>query len=76
MIQKMSETGLYRSRQRANLIGLTLSMFAMFLGLAALLWILFVLFSNGFAALDITLFTNDTPAPGSEGGGIRNAIVG
>ena len=76
MIQKMSETGLYRGRQRANLIGLTLSMFAMFLGLAALLWILFVLFSNGFAALDITLFTNDTPAPGSEGGGIRNAIVG
>ena len=76
MIQKMSDTGLYRSRQRANLIGLTLSMFAMFLGLAALLWILFVLFSNGFAALDITLFTNDTPAPGSEGGGIRNAIVG
>lgn len=76
MIQKMSDTALYRSRQRANLIGLTLSMFAMFLGLAALLWILFVLFSNGFAALDITLFTNDTPAPGSEGGGIRNAIVG
>jgi phosphate transport system permease protein len=76
MIQKMSDTALYRSRQRANLIGLTLSMFAMFLGLAALLWILFVLFSNGFAALDITLFTNDTPAPGSEGGGIRNAIIG
>jgi phosphate transport system permease protein len=76
MIQKMSDTALYRSRQRANLIGLTLSMFAMFLGLAALLWILFVLFSNGFAALDVTLFTNDTPAPGSEGGGIRNAIVG
>jgi hypothetical protein len=42
MIQKMSDTALYRSRQRANLIGLTLSMFAMFLGLAALLWILFV----------------------------------
>ncbi len=76
MIQKMSDTALYQSRQRANLVGLTLSMFAMFLGLAALLWILFVLFSNGFAALDITLFTNDTPAPGSEGGGIRNAIVG
>lgn len=51
-------------------------MFAMSLGLIALLWILFVLFSNGFAALDITLFTNDTPAPGSDGGGLRNAIVG
>jgi phosphate transport system permease protein len=51
-------------------------MSAMALGLTALLWILFVLFSNGFAALDISLLTQDTPAPGSEGGGLRNAIVG
>jgi phosphate transport system permease protein len=58
------------------LIGLTLSMTAMTLGLVALLWILFVLFTNGFAALELSLFTNDTPAPGSEGGGLRNAIVG
>lgn len=48
----------------------------MVLGLVALLWILVVLFSNGFAALDFLIFTNDTPAPGSEGGGLRNAIVG
>jgi phosphate transport system permease protein len=38
--------------------------------------ILFVLFSNGFAALELSLFTQDTPAPGSEGGGLRNAILG
>ncbi len=75
-INQLSNPTLYKSRRRTNLIGLTLSMFAMSLGLIALLWILFVLFSNGFAALDITLFTNDTPAPGSEGGGLRNAIVG
>ena len=75
-INQLSNPALYKSRRRTNLIGLTLSMFAMSLGLIALLWILFVLFSNGFAALDITLFTNDTPAPGSEGGGLRNAIVG
>ena len=75
-INQLSNPGLYQSRRRTNLIGLTLSMIAMSLGLVALLWILFVLFSNGFAALDITLFTNDTPAPGSEGGGLRNAIVG
>ncbi len=60
----------------ANLVGLTLSMTAMAVGLTALLWILFVLFTNGFAALELSLFTNDTPAPGSEGGGLRNAIVG
>ncbi len=58
------------------MIGLALSMSAMVIGLAALLWILFVLFSNGFAALDWNLFTQDTPAPGTEGGGLRNAIVG
>jgi phosphate transport system permease protein len=67
---------LYQSRKRTNFVGLMLSMLAMSLGLIALLWILFVLFFNGLAALELTLFTNDTPAPGSEGGGLRNAIVG
>ena len=72
----MQPSPLYRKRKRTNLIGLTMSMIAMSLGLIALFWILFVLFSNGLAALELTLFTNDTPAPGSEGGGLRNAIVG
>jgi phosphate transport system permease protein len=72
----MQTSPLYNRRKRTNLIGLTLSMTAMALGLTALLWILFVLFSNGIAALELSIFTNDTPAPGSEGGGLRNAIVG
>jgi phosphate transport system permease protein len=67
---------LYNRRRRANAQGLILSMVAMGLGLAVLLWILFVLLSNGLAALDWNMFTKDTPAPGSEGGGLRNAIVG
>jgi len=67
---------LYRRRVRANVIGLTLSMTAMALGLFVLLWILFILFKNGVAALDWNLFTQSTPAPGSEGGGLANAIVG
>ncbi len=72
----MQPSPLYLKRKRTNLVGLTLSMLAMSLGLIALFWILFVLFSNGLAALELTIFTNDTPAPGSEGGGLRNAIVG
>ena len=72
----MQPSPLYLKRKRTNLVGLTLSMIAMSFGLIALFWILFVLFSNGLAALELTLFTNDTPAPGSEGGGLRNAIVG
>lgn len=69
-------TALYTRRRRANAVGLTLSMGAMVLGLTVLLWILYILFSNGLAAIDGNLFTQDTPAPGTEGGGLRNAIVG
>jgi phosphate transport system permease protein len=67
---------LYKRRQLANRVGLTLSMGAMGLGLVVLLWILGVLFINGFAALDWAILTQSTPAPGSEGGGLANAIVG
>jgi phosphate transport system permease protein len=67
---------LYRRRLMYNRIGITLSMIAMVLGLSVLLWILFVLFKNGFQALDWNMFFKSTPAPGSEGGGLANAIVG
>jgi phosphate transport system permease protein len=67
---------LYRRRRMANLWGMVTSMMAMGLGLTVLLWILVVLFSNGFAALDWNILSQDTPAPGTEGGGLRNAIVG
>ena len=72
----MKSSDLYLRRRRSNIIGLALSMLAMSVGLLALLWILFVLLSNGFAALELSLFIKDTPAPGSEGGWLRNAIVG
>lgn len=73
----MQDTSLlYRRRQLTNRIGLTLSMAAMALGLLVLLWILSVLFYNGFSALDWNMFTQSTPAPGSDGGGLLNALVG
>jgi phosphate transport system permease protein len=67
---------LYKKRRIASHIGLALSMSAMAVGLAVLIWILYVLFSNGLSALDLNLLTQDTPAPGTDGGGLRNAIVG
>ena len=70
------DNNLYKKRRIASRIGLALSMSAMAVGLAVLIWILYILFSNGFAAVDLNLFTHDTPAPGTEGGGLRNAIVG
>ena len=67
---------LYRRRRQANAVGMVTSMLAMVVGLSVLLWILAVLFTNGFAALDWSILTKDTPAPGTDGGGLRNAIVG
>jgi phosphate transport system permease protein len=70
------DQGLYRRRRMANAWGMATSLLAMALGLTVLMWILVVLFSNGFAALDWNMLTQDTPAPGTDGGGLRNAIVG
>jgi len=70
------DQSIFAKRKRANKIGLTLSMGAMLLGMVFLLWILGVLLFKGFAAIDWNLFTQSTPAPGSEGGGLANAIVG
>ncbi len=67
---------IYAKRKRINWIGLALSMFSMALGMIFLLWILSILFYKGFSAIDWNMFTQSTPAPGSEGGGLANAIVG
>ncbi|MGJ9419919.1 phosphate ABC transporter permease PstA [Massilia sp. CMS3.1] len=66
----------YRKRLLSHRIGIALSVIAMGIGLAFLAWILWTLLVNGFGALSLSLFTGDTPAPGGEGGGLRNAIVG
>jgi phosphate transport system permease protein len=70
------DQSLFAKRKRANKIGLTLSMGAMLLGMVFLFWILGVLLFKGLSAIDLNLFIHSTPAPGSEGGGLANAIVG
>jgi phosphate transport system permease protein len=68
---------LYKSRKRKNLIGLFLSNTAMIIGVSALVWILFLLFSKGLAGLfSLDFFLNKTPAAGTSGGGLANAIIG
>ncbi|MEY4624493.1 MAG: hypothetical protein RL061_18 [Pseudomonadota bacterium] len=67
---------IYAKRKRSNWIGLALSMGAMVLGMVFLLWILSILFIKGFSAINLNMFTQSTPAPGSDGGGLANAIVG
>ena len=66
----------YRKRLHVHRIGIILSVLSMSIGLLALAWILWTLLVNGFGALSLHLFTADTPAPNSVGGGLRNAIVG
>ena len=74
--QESINMSLYASRKRTNLIGLFLSMSAMTIGLAFLLWILAILFFKGFSAFSLDLFLNKTPGPDSENGGLGNAIIG
>jgi phosphate transport system permease protein len=71
-----SDNPIYRGRLLRHRIGISLSVFAMAFGIGFLLWILSVLLINGLGAIDIELFTRTTPAPGSEGGGLLNPIVG
>src|SRR5262249_4755572 len=66
---------LYRKRLFINRFNLAMSLATMAFGMTFLLWILWVLFANGVAALSPTLCTQTTPAPGSAGG-LANAIYG
>jgi phosphate transport system permease protein len=66
----------YRKRLLRHRIGIVLSVLAMALGLAVLTWILGTLLVKGLGGLSMNMFIHDTPAPGTEGGGLRNAIVG
>ena len=70
------DPGLFSKRKRTNTVGLTLSMIAMLIGMIFLFWILSVLLFKGFSTLSLDLFIQNTPAPGSEGGGLANPIIG
>ncbi len=71
-----SDNPIYRQRLLRHRVGITLSILSMVFGITFLLWILTVLVINGLSAIDLALFTQDTPAPVSDGGGLRNAIFG
>ena len=75
-ITKGMDQALFNKRKRVNAIGLTLSLIAMSIGMVFLFWILSVLLYKGFAAISPSLFLQSTPAPGTEGGGLANPIIG
>ena len=75
-MMQAAKNPVYRKRLLMHRIGITLSILAMAFGIFFLLWILATLVINGLGAISGALFTQSTPAPGSEGGGLLNAIVG
>lgn len=67
---------IYGRRKRTNAIAMTLALGAAGFGLFWLAAILWTLFANGLSAIGIPIFTQMTPPPGGEGGGLLNAIFG
>jgi phosphate transport system permease protein len=69
------ENKIYVRRRRVNAVMLFISGLTLLFGLFWLAWILATLVYEGFNALGPTLFTQNTPPPGSNGG-LLNAIAG
>ena len=67
---------LHRKRKLSNTIALGMALASMAFGLVWLAWILFTVLELGVGALSPSLFTEMTPPPGAEVGGLLNAIVG
>jgi phosphate transport system permease protein len=70
-----SMESLYRRRRLKNAVALSLSLASTVFGLFWLAWILLTAFGKGVAAMNLALFTQMTPAPGSDGG-LLNAFFG
>jgi phosphate transport system permease protein len=67
---------IYGRRRRRDIVSRALCVAAAAIGLGWLVLILFTLLWNGLAGLSPRIFTEMTPPPNAEGGGLLNAIVG
>jgi len=66
----------HKRRKLINVVALTLSLSAMAFGLFWLIWILFETVRLGIGGLTWSLFSEMTPPPQAETGGLSNAIFG
>ena len=71
----MTNSLLYRRRRLLNTVNKVLSMLTVVFGLFWLVWILYTLLKLGLGGLSLSVFTQSTPPPGSQGG-LANAIYG
>ena len=67
---------LHRRRKLINSIAIALSLIAMAFGLVWLIWILWDVLVLGVQGINAATFSESTPPPNSDGGGLANAIVG
>jgi len=67
---------LHARRKLVNAVALTLALAAMSFGIFWLVWILIETVRLGIGGLGLTLFTEMTPPPQDETGGLANAIFG
>ena len=67
---------IYKARRRNDIVIRFLCLAAAVFGVVWLALILFTLFYNGLAGLSFQIFTQNTPPPGANAGGLLNAIVG
>ena len=67
---------LHRKRKVVNALALVLALGAMAFGVFWLVWILVETVRLGFGGLALAVFTESTPPPQAEVGGLANAIVG
>jgi phosphate transport system permease protein len=67
---------LHRRRKLVNVIALSLALSSMAFGLFWLIWILFETFVQGIGGLSLAVFTEMTPPPQADTGGLANAIFG
>jgi len=67
---------LYQRRRFWNIFNMSMATLATLFGLFWLVWILWTTLSYGFSALHPALFTENTPPPGVDSGGLKNAFVG
>lgn len=66
----------HRSRKRVNQVALTLALAAMSFGIFWLIWILVETVRLGVGGIALATFTEMTPPPQAETGGLANAIFG
>jgi len=67
---------LHRRRKLINRVAIALSLIAMAFGLLWLIWILWDVLVLGVQGINAATFSESTPPPNSDGGGLANAIVG